>query len=658
MGKARVTPLKPVTIPRLELTAALLSVRISASLREELEYDQIAEVFYTDSQVVLGYIKSDARRFHVFVANRVQQIRDNSTPDQWKYIETKENPADESSRGLSPRDLIDSRWLNGPPFLWQRELPNKNDDVNLDISPDDPEVKKVQVFATGARHERMATISERLEYFSDWHRAKRAVAACMKFKASLQQSPKKPLHAAKKTSKEKDTSTYRSPSVDEMRKAEQAILKSLQEEVFPEEIKILKSFGVQNDDASREFAKRRNLSMKKTSSLYRLDPFLDGDGILRVGGRIRNALVSYEIKHPVILPSKGHITALLVRYHHERISHQGRGMTLNDLRSHGYWVIGGSSSVSRCISKCVTCRKLRGALQDQRMANLPEDRLEPAPPFTHCGVDYFGPWLIKEGRKELKRYGVLFTCLSSRAIHLEVSATLETDSFINALRRFINRRGPVRTIRCDQGSNLVGAKNELQKALSSMDQTRVRHFLLERNCDWIEFQLNVPSASHMGGVWERQIRTARNVLSVLLDQCGSQLNDESLQTFMTEVEAVVNSRPLTVENLTSPDALEPLTPNHLLTGKSRVVLPPPGEFQRADLYLRKRWRRVQHLANEFWVRWKREFLHTLQLRQKWMRPRRNLQQGDVVIISNDNLPRNMWQIARVEEAYGDPDGYV
>ena len=656
MGKARVTPLKPVTIPRLELTAALLSVRISASLREELEYDQIAEVFYTDSQVVLGYIKNDARRFHVFVANRVQQIRDNSTPDQWKYIETKENPADESSRGLFPRDLIDSRWLNGPPFLWQRELPNRNDDVNLDISPDDPEVKKVQVLATGARHERMATISERLEYFSDWHRAKRAVAACMK--ASLQQSPKKPLHAAKKTSKEKDISTYRSPSVDEMRKAEQAILKSLQEEVFPEEIKILKSFGVQNDDASREFAKRRNLSMKKTSSLYRLDPFLDGDGVLRVGGRIRNALVSYEIKHPVILPSKGHITALLVRYQHERISHQGRGMTLNDLRSHGYWVIGGSSSVSRCISKCVTCRKLRGALQEQKMANLPEDRLEPAPPFTHCGVDYFGPWLIKVGRKELKRYGVLFTCLSSRAIHLEVSATLETDSFINALRRFINRRGPVRTIRCDQGSNLVGAKNELQKALSSMDQTRVRHFLLERNCDWIEFQLNVPSASHMGGVWERQIRTARNVLSVLLDQCGSQLNDESLQTFMTEVEAVVNSRPLTVENLTSPDALKPLTPNHLLTGKSRVVLPPPGEFQRADLYLRKRWRRVQHLANEFWVRWKREFLHTLQLRQKWMRPRRNLQQGDVVIISNDNLPRNMWQIARVEEAYGDPDGYV
>ena len=255
----------------------------------------------------------------------------------------------------------------------------------------------------------------------------------------------------------------------------------------------------------------------------------------------------------------------------------------------------------------------------------------------------------------MKRYGVLFTCLSSRAIHLEVSATLETDSFINALRRFINRRGPVRTIRCDQGSNLVGAKNELQKALSSMDQTRVRHFPLERNCDWIEFQLNVPSASHMGGVWERQIRTARNVLSVLLDQYGSQLNDESLQTFMTEVgqQPPPNCREFNVTRRFGTTYSQSSAYR-----KVRVVLPPPGEFQRADLYLRKRWRRVQHSANEFWVRWKREFLHTLQLRQKWMRPRRNLQQGDVVIISNDNLPRNMWQIARVEEAYGDPNGYV
>ena len=145
----------------------------------------------------------------------------------------------------------------------------------------------------------------------------------------------------------------------------------------------------------------------------------------------------------------------------------------------------------------MTCRKLRGALEEQKMANLPEDRREPAPPFTHCGLDYFGPFVIKEGRKELKRYGVLFTCLFSRAIHLEVSASLETDSFINALRRFINRRGPVRTIRCDQGSNPVGAKNELEKALSSVDQSRFAIFFWNATA----IGLNSSSTSHQLATW-------------------------------------------------------------------------------------------------------------------------------------------------------------
>ena len=157
----------------------------------------------------------------------------------------------------------------------------------------------------------MATISERLEYFSDWHRAKRAVAACTKLIAPLQHSSKEPLHGGKKTSKEKQTTIYQSLSVDEMRKAEQAVLKSVQEEAFSKEIKILKSLGVSNDNTSRESSRRRNSSMKKTSSLYRLDPFIDEHGVLRVGGRIRNSSISYDVQHPVNLPSKGHVTMLL-----------------------------------------------------------------------------------------------------------------------------------------------------------------------------------------------------------------------------------------------------------------------------------------------------------------------------------------------------------
>ena len=157
--------------------------------------------------------------------------------------------------------------------------------------------------------------------------------------------------------------------------------------------------------------------------------------------------------------------------------------------------------------------------------------------------------------------------MASRAIHLETATSLETDSFLNALRRFLSRRGPVRQIRCDQGTNFVGARRELKEALAEMDHNRVKVELQRSHCDWIEFKMNVPAASHNGGVWERQIRTVRSVLFSLLASNGSQLDDESLRTLMCEVESIVNSRPLTVNQLADPDSPAPLTPNHLLTMK-------------------------------------------------------------------------------------------
>ena len=175
-------------------------------------------------------------------------------------------------------------------------------------------------------------------------------------------------------------------------------------------------------------------------------------------------------------------------------------------------------------------------------------------------------------------------------------------------------------MRSDQGTNFVGAKKELEEALGELDHDKIGRELLRNNCDWFTFKMNVPSASHMGGVWERQIRSVRNVLSVLLDNNGTQLDDESLSTFMCEAEAVINSRPLTVDGLRDPDSLSPLTPNHLLTMKSKIVLPPPGKFQDTDKYSKRRWRCVQHLANQFWCRWRKEFLQSLQLRQKWLKP--------------------------------------
>lgn len=228
---------------------------------------------------------------------------------------------------------------------------------------------------------------------------------------------------------------------------------------------------------------------------------------------------------------------------------------------------------------------------------------------------------------------------------------LTTDAFINALRSFIAIRGNVRQIRCDQGSNFIGARREFVDARKEMDQERLK----ELGC---EFIMNTPSSSHMGGVWERQIRTIRSVLTSILDQSDGRLDSASLRTFLYEVMAILNSRPLTTEYLNDPLGPDPLTPNHILTMKSTNLLPPPGQFIKEDLYLRKRWRRVQFLANEFWARWKKEYLLNLQHRQKWNKDRRNASINDIVILQDDTVPRNQWKLAKVTEVYLGQDGRV
>lgn len=289
---------------------------------------------------------------------------------------------------------------------------------------------------------------------------------------------------------------------------------------------------------------------------------------------------------------------------------------MNELRANGIWILGCGNMVSSHIYKCVQCRRYRRTTEVQQMADLPGERTETSPPFTYCGLDCFGPFIVKEGRKELKRYGLLFTCLCSRAVHIETLDDLTTDAFINALRMFVAIRGPVRQLRCDRGTNFMGAKRVFFESLKGMDQERQRAI----GC---EFVMNVPSASHMGGVWERQIRTIRSILTTMLDKSASRLDTTTLRTFLYETMAIINSRPLSVEHLHDPTGPEPLTPNHILTMKSSIILPPPGQFCKEDLYLCKRWRRVQFLANEFWRRWKREYLLNLQQRQKWQRKSRN-----------------------------------
>ena len=443
-------------MPRLELTAAVVTSKIGYILHKELEYEEMKETYWTDSKTVLGYINNDARRFHVFVGNRVQEIRDKTSLDQWHYIGTKENPADVASRGSSVQELIDNcLWWNGPDLLWKLSKDWNLTHVTTAVSPEDPKVKRVSTLATHVQE--ASSFLECLEYFSSWHHVKRAVAVCLCLQEKFR-SPNSCDEKVKWDPNDSISSKYIPANVEELQNAENKILKMVQRVAFPKEIHRLKESNVQGQTSGERTVTHENKAMKKASSLYQLDPFLDASGVLRVGGRIKRSSLSYGAKHPIILPRKGHITELIICHHHQLVKHQGHKITHNEIRSAGYWVIGGGSAVSNHIAKCVKCWKLRGIPQEQKMADLPEDCLEPAPPFTFSAVDYFGPWYVKDGRRELKRYRVLFTCLSSRAIHLEVSNTMTTDSFLNAYHQFVGRRGPVRQLQSDQGSNLVYIK--------------------------------------------------------------------------------------------------------------------------------------------------------------------------------------------------------
>ena len=269
---------------------------------------------------------------------------------------------------------------------------------------------------------------------------------------------------------------------------------------------------------------RQAFGSRKNISLQKLSPFQSEDGTSQVGARLNKADLHFQTKHPIILPAKHHITDLIILHCHATTGH-ALERTLAETRQ-VFWIVKGRATVRRVLSKCITCKKLRAQPVSRFMGDLPKDRVTPnEAPFTHVGVDYFGPFLVKRARSELKRYGCIFTCLSTRAIHLEVSHSLETNSFINALQRFIARRGEPVEIRTDNGTNFTGAHLELRRVLEQWNQAQIDDFLQKKEIQWI---FNPPGASHMGGAWERQIRTVRSVLRGLLYL--QVLDDEALTT--------------------------------------------------------------------------------------------------------------------------------
>ena len=460
-------------------------------------------------------------------------MQDFSSPSQWRHISGQDNPADLASRGMSSGNLINSSlWFRGPSFLHQQHLTLENNEF-VAVNEGDQELRAVVVNATTTNNDLDVF---NFGFFSSWKSLVRGVA-----RAKLLATLFKKRTSIKGRLRPRTGKNILEPlSVSDMQAAELLIVKAIQGSYFAEEIETLRS----------------NLGLIKGNELRRLDCFLDKTGVLKVGGRLKFTDLYSILKHPTVLPKLAHVSTLLILDCYVKVKHQGRGMTVNEVRARGYWIIGLNSLVKTIIRKCVTCCALRGNKQVQKMADLPADRAECSPPFTYCGVDLFGPFVVKERRSLIKRYGAIFTCLSSRVIHIEMACTLSTDSFIQCLRKFMAIRGPIRLLRCDNGTNFVGANYELAQSIKAMRSERLRKFVLENNCD-IQFRMNPPSASHMGGAWERLIGVVRSVLNAILDKDSERLDDNSLSTFFYEAAAVVNSRLLSLEHVTDPNHPEP-----------------------------------------------------------------------------------------------------
>ena len=649
-GKARVAPLKHITIPRLELTAAVLAVRMDVMLQKEIQWQLKKSVFWTDSTTVIKYISNETRRFHTFVANRVTVIREATDVDQWKYVGTKDNPADEASRGLRAEEfLTHGKWIKGPDFLYlpEQEWPTLEMDPVIPI--DDPEVKREAAVNVIVNDPENPT-DHLLNYFSSWMKLKRSVAWFLVLKRHLLllsqkrkelKATESDLDAGVRSTVEQKLKSFKATlggknlTPEDYDKAEKAIICFAQKQKFKSEIASLK---------------HGSNTVSKDSPLYKLDPILEED-ILRVGGRLHRSALPSETKHPVILTKDLHVSQLILRHIHQQLGHTGRNHMLHRLRQK-YWIINANSAARKTITECMVCRRHRGKLGEQKMADLPDERVVPdMAPFTKVGVDYFGPIEVKRGRSLLKRYGVIFTCLTSRAVHLEVAHSLDTDSCINALRRFICRRGPVSNLRSDNGTNFIGANKELKQSLAALNNAKIQDALIQ---DGIKWSFNTPSASHQGGVWERLIRSVRSILTSVLGQ--QILDDEGLQTLFCEVEAILNDRPLTKVS-DDPNDLEALTPNHILLLKGKPIFP-PGLFEKSDLYIRRKWKQVQYIAGLFWKRWTAEYLLVMQERQRWAAPRRNFSPGDIVIVADPTAPRGSWKMGRVLSTKSDSKGLV
>lgn len=392
------------------------------------------------------------------------------------------------------------------------------------------------------------------------------------------------------------------------------------------------------------------------SPLRGLHPILDDSGLLRVGGRLQSASLPYNERHQLLLPRTGHFTLLLIRHAHAVTLHGGPQLIRSYLLRQ-FWILGGASRVRQLARQCVRCARFKAKLGQQRMGQLPPERVRPARPFQSSGVDYAGSLRVRaskgRGHTSSKGYVCLFICLVTKAIHLEAVSDLTTATFIAAFRRFTSRRGRCVLLLSDNGTNFRGADAELRDMFraASVFHKEIGAYLANDGTTW---RFIPPHAPHFGGLWEAGVRSAKHHLRRLLGDHA--LTFEELTTVLCQIEACLNSRPLGPLS-SDPQDLVALTPGHFLVEEPLTNLPEPPSLDPPSS-LRQRWHLITNIKSHFWQRWAKEYLHRLQQTTKWHHPRINVKVGDLVLIKDELLPPAKWPLRRIVAVHPGPDGLV
>lgn len=622
-SKSRVAPLKKTSLARLELCASLLLANLIYSVREILNKRcEIKNIFaFSDSTVTLTWIHSDSYKFHTFVANRITEINSKLPCKHWFHIDGRENPADIISRPITPKELLNrhqwfhaQEWTSQPISQWPVK-PFQINTHNKQLEESKTTSLMVETSETESQHP-IQILAERV---SSWSKLLRVVVFILRFS--------KHLHSRG------------SITVSDLNYAELYVIRYIQQKHFSQDIQSLKN----NKPCSKVILK--------------LNPFLEDD-IIRVGGRLSNSQLNFGQKHPIILPSKERITQLIVDYYHITNLHTGPALLLALLRQK-FWIISARNLIRQRVHKCNICFRLNPKPTFPQMGDLPNFRVSQVKAFVHTAVDYMGPFYVthvrRRGIKSQKAYVCVFTCLATKAVHLELVSDLSSDLFLGAILRLVARRGAVSLIYSDQASNFIGAKRRLNELYTFIQSNAHKNFIEDKLIEQrIKFLHSPPYGPHFNGLSEIHVRCVKTHLYRVI---GTQiLTYEELTTVLIQIENLLNSRPLCVLS-SDPSDLSALTPNHFLNVTPLKYLPIEDLID-VPVNRLSRYQLLTKITQSFWQRWSQEYLTSLHQRQKWNTPSNPIKLGTVVVIKDLNTHPLCWPLGIIEKLYPGKDNIV